>query len=924
MRLRNLVAAALVVLAPIAAEPSGVLHTLHDQLTALRMQAAPRPPTGDVVIVDIDANSISTLGSWPWPRHLYANLVDKLTGMGASAIAFDVDFSSPSNPADDAAFAAALKRADGSVVLAAFVQKLTAGANAQPVYNRPIEALASNAWVGSVAVRPDPDGLVRRFPYGIVLDGKVVPSMPAILAGGLGDGGQAFGIDFSIDLHAIDRISLVDVLNGTVDAKRIAGKKVIVGAQAVELRDFFAVPVAGTVSGALLQAGATETLLQNRVIHGSSFAVLLAGLLLIALASFAIGRVRWALAIGALLVSAAGLEAAASVIQERFALDVNTAPLHLALIVFALIVLVSEIDFSSLVQAMLRARATNAETVLTQVVTDNFAGVVVVDQRGIIRAASRRAADLLDQKANLVGLNAQDVLPRQLAADVDAVLTVPGFDRCVRHSATAEIQNASGKRVLEYIVTLSEVENERSADEGGPRHYQVACLTFTDVTEQKAAKARIERMARFDTLTELPNRNQLIERLEVAFLSNDTGVRASAIVCFDLDGFKKVNDTLGHNIGDQLLRTVAARASALLPAGALLARLGGDEFAAVFSGRSVREDALAFATRAIAVTSQPFQLGGHQVIISASAGVALADSQDKTPDDVLKRADVALYRAKSGGGNGFAVFDRTMLKMIVERQRMEFDLWQALERNEFEVWYQPQIDLATDRLTGVEALLRWRHPERGIVSPGEFVPVAEAIGLINDLGRWVLETACAQVANWPGAIRLAVNVSSIQFARSDMAEVVAVVLDRSGLPASQLDIEITESLFIQPSDKVVEALSRVRALGVGIALDDFGTGYSSLSYIQRFPITKIKLDRSFVAGLPVNTGSASIVRAVAGMARDLDLHLNAEGVENATQAAFLRSVGVHEAQGYLYGAPQPAVDIVRLLPVARQLPRLTA
>ena len=925
MWLRNLVGAALIVLAPIAAEPSGVLHTLHDQLSALRMQAAPRPPTGDVVIVDIDAKSIATLGSWPWPRHLYADLLDRLTGMGASEIAFDVDFSSPSNAVDDAAFARALKRAGGSVALAAFVQKSTAGADAQPVYNRPIKAFADNAWIGSVAVRPDADGLVRRFPYGIVLGGNVVPSIPAILAGGVGNAGQAFGIDFSIDLQAIDRISLVDILNGTADAQRIAGKKVIVGAQAVELRDFFAVPVAGTVSGALLQAGATETLIQDRVIHGSSFAVMLAGLALIALASFAIGRVRWGLAIGALLVSAAGMEALASVIQERFALDVNTAPWHLALIVFALIVLLSEIDFGSLVQKVLRARAANAETVLSQVVTDNFAGVVVVDQSGIIRAASRRAGDLLDQKASLVGLKAADVLPRQLAADLDAVLTVPGFDRCVRHAAIAEVQGAAGAtRVLEYIVTLSEVEDERAAGEGGPGQYQVACLTFTDVTEQKAAKARIERMARFDTLTELPNRNQLIERLEVAFMSNDSNVRASAIVCFDLDGFKKVNDTLGHNIGDQLLRTVAARASALLPAGALLARLGGDEFAAVFSGRSVREDALAFATRVVAVTSQPFQLGGHQVIISASAGVALADSQDKTPDDVLKRGDVALYRAKSSGGNGFTVFDRTMLKAIVDRQKMEFELWQALERNQFEVWYQPQIDLATDRLTGVEALLRWRHPERGIVSPTEFVPVAEAIGLINDLGRWVLETACAQVANWPGYVRLAVNVSSIQFARSDMAEIVAAVLEHSGLPAAQLDIEITESLFIQPSEKVVDALSRVRALGVGIALDDFGTGYSSLSYIQRFPITKIKLDRSFVAGLPVNAGSASIVRAVAGLARDLDLHLNAEGVENATQAAFLRSVGVHEAQGYLYGAPQPAVDVVRLLPAARQLTRLSA
>jgi predicted signal transduction protein with EAL and GGDEF domain len=338
----------------------------------------------------------------------------------------------------------------------------------------------------------------------------------------------------------------------------------------------------------------------------------------------------------------------------------------------------------------------------------------------------------------------------------------------------------------------------------------------------------------------------------------------------------------------------------------------------------VRSDALEFATRVVAVARQPFQLAGHQVIVGASAGIALADSRDRGADDVLKRGDVALHRAKANGGSGYAVFDRTMLQSIIERQQMEFDLWQALERNEFEVWYQPQIDLESERLVGVEALIRWRHPERGVVSPAEFVPVAEAIGMIDVLGRWVLDTACRQVANWAGGVRLAVNVSSAQFVRADMADVVSEVLAGSGLPACQLDIEITESLFIQPTDKVLESLSRLRRLGVGIALDDFGTGYSSLSYIQRFPITKIKLDRSFVAGLPVNGDSAAIVRAVAGLARDLRLRLNAEGVENATQLAFLRSVGVGEVQGYLFGVPQPAADLVRLLEHQMERARLRA
>ncbi len=320
-----------------------------------------------------------------------------------------------------------------------------------------------------------------------------------------------------------------------------------------------------------------------------------------------------------------------------------------------------------------------------------------------------------------------------------------------------------------------------------------------------------------------------------------------------------------------------------------------------------------FASVLVASVAKPFHLAGHQVMVGASAGIARADSRDKGPDDILTRADVALYRAKANGGNGLVLFEREMLTVIVDRQRMEIDLWQALDRNEFEVWYQPQIALRTGQISGFEALVRWRHPQRGLVSPSDFIPVAEAIGLIEPLGRWVLETACLEAASWPTSVRLAVNVSSAQFARSDVAEVVSDALERSALDPSRLDLEITESLFMQASRSVHIVLRQIRSMGVGIALDDFGTGYSSLSYLHKFPITKIKLDRSFVEGLPSNAQSASIVRAVAGLAKDFRIHLNAEGVENSTQVGFLSLLGVDEVQGFLYGRPQPASEMADLL-----------
>ncbi len=907
-----------------AAEWSGVLRPIENQQTAVRMAMHRRAPTGDVVVVDIDAKSIAAMGSWPWQRTVFAQLVDKLVALHAAEIAIDVDFSARSDPAGDAALAAALKRSGGGAILAAFAQRLSGTANAATTFNQPLQQFSENAWVASVNVHPDADGQVRSFGYGLIVDGRLVPSMPAVLAGGPGEAGKAFPIDFSINSNAIDRISLIDVLRGATDPARIAGKKVIVGAQAIELRDFFQVPVAGTISGALLQAVATETLMQGRVLHETGALVTLAGLIAIAIAVFFIGRAKWQYLFGGLFVAAAVIEASAMLLLTSHALIVNTAPWLLAFATLAIIALVSEIDIRQLLQTMWRVRASNAEALLTKVVADNFAGIVVVDEAGTIRAASRSAAELLDHRSNLVGSKARAVLPPQLMAAVDAVL-VTGFDRCVRRPSVVSLRRGDGEiRLLEYVTTISEVESEPAENGNAQAEHRVVCLTFTDITEKKAAEAKIAHMARFDSLTELPNRHQLIERLEGVFTANDTRLRSSAVVCFDLDRFKTINDTLGHHIGDLVLRGVAARAANLLPHDAIVARLGGDEYAALFSGPKAGDDAVAFATHIVATSSKALELDGRQVLVGASAGVALADARDKGPDDILKRADMALYRAKSSGGSGFVVFDRTMLKSFMEQQRLEFELGQALERGEFEVWYQPQIELCSNRLVGVEALVRWRHPTRGVVSPDEFIPLAETTGLIDPLGRWVLETACAEVAGWSPQVRLAVNVSSAQFARGDIAEFVSRVLKRTGMPASRLDLEITESLFMQPSNAVHRALKDLRAIGVGIALDDFGTGYSSLSYIQKFPITKIKLDKSFVADLPENTGSAAIVRAVARLATDLGLHLNAEGVENAAQLALLKSLGVDEVQGFLFGRAQPAGELTRVLEPAGEVVRLRA
>ncbi len=370
--------------------------------------------------------------------------------------------------------------------------------------------------------------------------------MPAMLAGGVASVGDELPIDFSIDLNAVDRVSFVDVLRGSVDKNRIAGKKIIVGAQAIELRDFFHVPVAGTISGALLQAAAAETLLQHRVLRETRVVATIVGLIVIAFGVLAIGRWRWWVALSALFVTSFAIEAVATIVQARFAVTAVTAPWHLSLAILALAMLVSEIDIRRILESLWRARAVNAEALLTQVVADSLSGIVVVSEDGIVQAASRTASELLGHTRSLVGSTANAVLPTELSGAIESILAVRGFDRFVRRPHLTSYQRSDGaKRVIEFVATISEVAAQLTPDTPVGSLQRVACLTFNDVTDHKAAQVRIERMAHFDSLTELPNRNQLIERLEDVFTSAETSIRSSAIVCFDLDGFQEYQRYLG-------------------------------------------------------------------------------------------------------------------------------------------------------------------------------------------------------------------------------------------------------------------------------------------------------------------------------------------------------------------------------------------
>ena len=453
-------------------------------------------------------------------------------------------------------------------------------------------------------------------------------------------------------------------------------------------------------------------------------------------------------------------------------------------------------------------------------------------------------------------------------------------------------------------------------DAAGTPRYLVNVVQ--DVTDRKRAEERIAHMAHHDPLTDLPNRAAFNEALQVALERAKTDGESFAVLCIDLDRFKEVNDVFGHSTGDGLLCEVAKRLQAVC-GGALLARLGGDEFTIICAGGAQPAAAEALADRLLHAIEDDIETGGQTLRAGMSIGVAVYPNDGKTAEVILANADAALYRAKAEARGSVRFFAAEMDKHLRDRRALQHDLRVALSRSEMTLYYQPQASIAGE-IVGFEALARWKHPTRGFVSPGQFIPLAEDSGLIMPLGEWILRQACREAASWPKPLHVAVNFSPVQFRHGDLPALVHGVLLETGLAPARLEIEITEGVLIDDFTRALSILRRLKALGVRIAMDDFGTGYSSLSYLQSFPFDKIKIDQAFVANLERNPQSAAIIRAVIGLGRGLDLPVVAEGVETAGQLDFLTREACNEVQGYFIGRPAPieryAETIGRAAPLA--------
>ncbi len=464
-------------------------------------------------------------------------------------------------------------------------------------------------------------------------------------------------------------------------------------------------------------------------------------------------------------------------------------------------------------------------------------------------------------------------------------------------------------RVIEVVVFSRQLDYE-----GAP----AVLIAVIDITERKAAEARIAHMAHHDALTDLPNRVLFRQRMADALAQRSRTGSLIGALCIDLDNFKLVNDTLGHPIGDRLLQDVAERIERVIRQRDTAARLGGDEFAVLVPELKSPQELAVLAQRVIDVVSEPYLVEGHLVTVGTTIGIAVAPTDGGDADRLLRNADLALYRAKADGKSTFRFFEQEMDAQAQARRQLEIDLRSALAAEELEVHYQPLVDLVSRDVIGFEALLRWPHATRGYISPSEFIPLAEETGLITPLGNFVLARACADASEWPEHVKLAVNLSPMQFRVGNVFTNVKEALSATGLAPERLDLEITESVLLDRTDHVIAHLHALRALGVRISMDDFGTGYSSLSYLRAFPFDKIKIDRSFVRDLPGNRHTLAIVRAILGLASGLDMKVVAEGIETQADLACLAAEGCKEGQGFFFSEARPQDEVLKLLAEQRR------
>ncbi|WP_172891452.1 EAL domain-containing protein [Cohaesibacter sp. ES.047] len=894
------------------ASDNGLFYYLDHFLAEKRMLLDKKPASGRIALLEIDNKSLTEIGTWPWKRSVYGEIIEKTFAAGAEELAFDIDFSASSSPEEDKAFGQALINAEGPVTLAMFQQHNTADmSSAEVKTNRPIAALEENAWLATVNILADADGVVRNFPFAQEVDGAAYPSLSSLLGGVNSIVPGTFIVDYGMDPDTIPTFSVIDLLKGQLPQGALDQRKVLVGAGAVELRDMMTVPALGMISGPKMQILAAENLINGRAMSmaPSFWTSLMSAFALIPILFLTLSRRvnsywKYAGLIGLSLC----LEVVSFVIYLIEPVLLPTAMMQAQIIGSAIVLTLFEIRFKDLLLSLSQRRNASISAFLQTIIKDSFSGIVIITEQGRILEISEQAKAILHRLGYEPedGLFIDDCMPLEM---IDVLNKAPIYlDLNERDEAlkTLEIGEGDDCRYLEYSITPSVVttnQDEHTRD----RH--VITMMFNDITNAHKEQLRLEYLADHDPVTDLLNQSGFCTAVDERLRTRRQGdARDNKVLVFACQGsrMQKITQSLGPGYLDELMRKV----------GANLARLEGFEVVGcadqktfllcAFGATSDQAARLATAIRASSVEAR-YSVRGHDVTIGCHIGVADLHQSGINTEDLVRAATVALLRSKETGA-GHLLYTSDLAADVLHRRELEGEIIGALDRSEFELYYQPQVNLRTGVTIGCEALIRWNHADLGSIRPDIFIPIVEENGMIVELGRWILESACRDAMTWPEDVTVAVNVSAVQFTRSNILDDIRTALAQSGLAKDRLHIEITESLFIAAPDAVITQLNAIREEGIKIALDDFGTGYSSLSYIHQFPLDKIKIDRAFVKDLPRSLDSLAIINAIVALARGFDITVVAEGMETEAQAEAVKIAGCQIGQGFFFGKPMTNDD----------------
>ena len=872
---------------------AGILDPLERQLADIRFEVASREASGDLVIVGIDPKSLQQLDTWPWPRDYHAAVIDRLIEAGATQIALDIDLSSRSTPESDAAMRDALSLADGRVILPVFRQKTVDGPNGVKfIHTVPIPEFRRLTQLASVNTMPEKDGLIRRHAMSNYWQDGYIPTMPAILSGQTNAPFEIFHIDYGILPDTLPRLSYVDVFSGQFDPALVHGKKVVVGATAVELGDQFAVPVYKALPGPVVLGLSFETIMQNRALYRSAPWLVVAGVLLIA---GGLGRRlriwSWRRGLAVLAALSLSVFGGSVLLQIWTPMMLEVTPWILTAVLLYGIALARRIDRQEVILLLRGSRLRHTNALMRSVVESSSEAIMTVSADLVIEMANPAAEAIFDTDGmGLAGRPLEQLFPKFMGTGkLEAWLA--------RSHRSIEFE---GCRLDGTIFPVEATVDAMSVE--GAKHYVVVAR---DVTERHAQQKLMEYLALHDNLTGLPNRTLLMDRLDHAISASRRDGKPLALLLLDLDRFKEINDTLGHAVGDSLLTEVGQLLSGPLRESDTVARLGGDEFAILLPSVSGLEHACDIAERVAGVLARPFPVEGITVEVGVSIGVALYPEHGVDASELMRGADVAMYVAKRDHMT-VSIYDVDKDHHSVRNLSMSGELRQAMDQDELALFFQPQIDVASGRLVGAEALLRWDHPRHGMVSPDEFVSLAEQTGLIRPLTRWVIGKALKQLSVWQENgldIGLSVNLSPRNLHEEGFANSIAEVMKRRGLRPELITLEITEDAIMTDPERALAAIRLLKESGVRLAIDDFGTGYSSLAYLKALPVDELKIDKSFVMHMSDDRNDEVIVRSTIDLAHNLGLSVVAEGVESELHLQTLRDLGCDVGQGFHFGRP---------------------